>query len=188
MAEEMGETVGGPAGLDNFLTRELGLQAHEVQLASTSGLGVNRITPRAMMKILRGTQKELARYRLGFSDIMPVAGVDPGTLSGRYTQFPAKGSVVGKTGTLIQTDAGASALVGEMNTSQGQVLFVIFNMKGNVRTFRKNQDILVGSIQNMYGGALAFNYRPDSVTQKLLRTETDAATNTEEIDPNQRRK
>ena len=187
MAEEMGEAIGGPASLDNFLTRELALQANDVQLASTSGLGVNRVTPRAMMKILRGTRKELERHRLTFSDIMPVAGVDPGTLQGRYTQAPLRGSVIGKTGTLIQTDAGASALVGQMNTSQGEVLFVIFNMRGNPRTFRKSQDTLVSSIQNMYGGPLAFNYRPDSVTQRLLRTETDAATNTEEIDPNQQR-
>ncbi len=187
MAEEMGETIGGPAGLDNFLTRELGLQAQEVQLASTSGLGVNRITPRAMMKILRGTRTELARHRLTLSDIMPVAGVDPGTLAGRYTQFPSKGSVIGKTGTLIQTDAGASALIGQLNTAQGEVLFVILNMRGNARTFRKSQDALVTSVQNMYGGPLAFNYRPDSVTQKLLRTETDASSNAEEIDPKQQR-
>jgi D-alanyl-D-alanine carboxypeptidase/D-alanyl-D-alanine-endopeptidase (penicillin-binding protein 4) len=188
MAEEMGETIGGPAGLDNFLTRELNLQPSDVQLASTSGLGVNRITPRAMMKILRGMRQELARYRMTFADIMPVAGVDPGTLEKRYTLFPSKGSVVGKTGTLPVTDGGASALVGEMNTAQGPVLFVIFNIKGNVRTFRKNQDALVSSIQNMYGGALAFNYRPDGVMQKLLRTETDAALNAEEMEPNQQQR
>ena len=186
MAEEMGQAIGGPFALDNFLTRELGLRPEEVQLASTSGLGVNRVTPRAMMKVLRGIRQELARYRLTFSDIMPVAGVDPGTLAHRYTNFPSRGSVVGKTGTLPQTDSGASALVGQLNTPQGEVLFVIFNMRGNVHTFRKNQDALVSSIQNMYGGPVAFNYRPDGVIQKLLRTETDAATNAEEMEPNQK--
>jgi D-alanyl-D-alanine carboxypeptidase/D-alanyl-D-alanine-endopeptidase (penicillin-binding protein 4) len=187
MAEQLGETVGGPVGLDNFLTRELGLRPEEVQLASTSGLGVNRITPRAMMKILRGTRQELARYGMTFADIMPVAGIDPGTLQGRFTQFPSRGSVVGKTGTLPQTDNGASALVGQMNTPQGEVLFVVFNMRGNVRTFRRNQDALIGSVQNMYGGPVAFNYNPAAVTRKLLQTQTDAA-NAEEMEPKQNKK
>ncbi len=183
MAEELGETVGGPVGLRNFLMREAGLRPEEVQLASTSGLGVNRVTPRAMMRILRGFRKELAKNRLTFSDVMPVAGVDPGTLARRYTQFPSRGSVVGKTGTLPQTDSGASALIGQLNTPQGEILFVVFNMRGAVAKFRANQDVLVSSIQNMYGGAVAFNYRPSSVTQKLLQTETDAA-NPDEVDPN----
>lgn len=188
LAEELGETVGGPVGLRNFLMREVGLRPEEVQLASTSGLGVNRVTPRAMMKTLRGFRKELAKNRLDFSDVMPVAGVDPGTLARRYGQVTGRGSVVGKTGTLIQTDSGASALVGKMNTPQGEVYFVIFNIRGNVPKFRASQDNLVAAIQNMYGGPVAFNYRPSAVTQKLLQTESDAGSNAEELDPNLQQK
>ena len=185
LAEELGETVGGPVGLRNFLIRDAGLRPEEVSLASTSGLGVNRMTPRSMMKTLRGLRKELTKRRLGFSDIMPVAGIDPGTLSRRYANVAGRGSVIGKTGTLPRTDNGASALIGQLNTPQGEVYFVIFNMRGSVPKFRASQDALLASVQNMYGGPVAFNYRPAPLQQRLLQTETEATTNADELDPNQ---
>ena len=114
-----------------------------------------------MMKILRGLRDELARNRLTLSDILPVAGVDPGTLEDRYTDPLERGSVIAKTGTLVRTDGGASSLVGQMKTKSGRViLFVIMNQRGNVVRFRQNQDEIVAAIQNSLGGPAAFDYRP----------------------------
>src|ERR1043165_1432029 len=84
MAERIGDTLGGASGVQNYLSKELGLSAGEIKLASTSGLGVNRVTPSAMMKILRALRDELAANRLSPSALLPVAGVDPGTLEKRY--------------------------------------------------------------------------------------------------------
>lgn len=172
MAERIGDNLGSAIGVEQFIRQTLGLQPSDVKLASTSGLGVNRVTPRAMMKILRALRDELARHKLTFADIMPVAGVDPGTLEKRYTVAPSRGSVVAKTGTLVRTDGGASALVGQMRTASGEtLLFVIFNMRGNVLRFREAQDQLVAQIQYSRGGPAPFSYRPLTLSMRLADTQ-----------------
>jgi D-alanyl-D-alanine carboxypeptidase/D-alanyl-D-alanine-endopeptidase (penicillin-binding protein 4) len=172
MAERIGDTLGGAAGVQRYLMQELGLNAGEIRLASTSGLGVNRVTPRAMMKIFRALRDELAANKLQPSDIMPVAGIDPGTLEKRYTFNQSRGSVIAKTGTLIRTDGGASALVGQMRTRSGEtLLFVIFNQRGSVWRFRESQDALVAQLQNARGGPAPFNYRPLSLNLRLASTQ-----------------
>lgn len=185
MAERIGDALGGPGGVQRFLTRELGLKTGEVKLASTSGLGVNRVTPRAMMKIFRALRDELAKNKLSPSDIMPVAGIDPGTLEKRYTDMQSRGSVIAKTGTLVRTDGGASALVGQMQTRSGEtLLFVIFNQRGSVWRFRESQDALVSQIQNSRGGPAPFSYRPLSLTLRLARTEMNSLpARTDEYEP-----
>src|SRR5207244_2559664 len=80
MAERIGETLGGPETVRAVVTSQLKIDPEEFMIASTSGLGVNRVTPRAMMKVLRGLSAELTRNNLSLSDILPVAGIDPGTL------------------------------------------------------------------------------------------------------------
>jgi D-alanyl-D-alanine carboxypeptidase/D-alanyl-D-alanine-endopeptidase (penicillin-binding protein 4) len=172
MAERIGDTLGGAAGVQRFLAQELKLSPAEVKLASTSGLGVNRVTPRAMMKIYRALRDELARYRLTPADILPVAGIDPGTLEKRYTDFQSRGSVIAKTGTLIRTDGGVSALVGQMRTRSGEtLLFVIFNQRGSVWRFRESQDALVAQFQNARGGPAPFKYSAPPISVRLATTE-----------------
>lgn len=184
MAERIGETFGGPDSLRTLLINWLKLNPDEIWLASTSGLGVNRITPRAMMAILRGLRDELRKHNLKFSDIMPVAGIDPGTLEDRYTDAVTRGSVVAKTGTLISTDGGASSLVGQMNTRSGRViLFVIMNQRGSVVRFRENQDAIVAAIQNTLGGAAPFSYRPLPLSMRLASSDYEAAKSAGEYEP-----
>lgn len=186
MAERIGDGVGGADGVRRFLVSELGLPESEVRVATTSGLGVNRLTPRGMMTIYRALLEELERHDLEPSDIMPVAGVDPGTLERRYNFSPARGSIIAKTGTLIRTDGGASALVGQFKTRDGEThLFVIFNRRGNVSRFRNDQDRLLGELQSMRGGPAPFAYTPQALAVRLSNTELDAAkrAGTEEYEP-----
>lgn len=184
MAERIGEMIGGPTGVGSSVTRRLGINPDEVALSSTSGLGVNRVTPRAMMKILRGLRDELAKNKLRLSDILPVAGVDPGTLEDRYTDPLERGSVIAKTGTLIRTDGGASALVGQMKTKSGRVvLFVIMNQRGNVVRFRQNQDDIVAAIQNSLGGPAAFDYHPVTLSLRLANSDYATAKSRGEYEP-----
>lgn len=161
LAERLGDAVGGTYGVQNIVIREAKIPFEEFQIASTSGLGVNRVTPRAMMKVFRALQNELVKNKLSPTDIMPVAGIDEGTLKNRFTDYRSRGSVIGKTGTLPQTDNGVSSLVGQMATAKGEVLyFVIFNQRGNVNRFRDYQNDFVNYIQNMRGGPATFAYFP----------------------------
>jgi D-alanyl-D-alanine carboxypeptidase/D-alanyl-D-alanine-endopeptidase (penicillin-binding protein 4) len=184
MAERIGDTLGGPQGVRTVVVNSLKINPDEISLASTSGVGVNRVTPRAMMAILRGLTAELKRHRLSLTDILPVAGIDPGTLEERFTDPFSRGSVVGKTGTLIRTDGGASSLVGEMNTKSGRVVyFVIFNQQGSVIRFRENQDAIVTSIQSALGGPAPFAYQPIQLPMRLANSDYEAAKARGEVEP-----
>lgn len=176
MAERLGESLGGAQGVRRFLINEVGLPESEVRLASTSGLGINRLTPRGMLKVYRALLNELERHHLTASNIMPVAGIDPGTLQKRYESVPGRGSIIGKTGTLFRTDGGASALVGQLRTGHGEtLLFVIFNQRGSVLRFRDAQDRLLADLQNARGGPAPFAYAPQALAMRLSNTEFDTA-------------
>lgn len=184
MAERLGDGLGGKDAVRRQLITMLNIPPDEIKLASLSGLGVNRVTPRAMMKIFRGLRAELQKNRLSPADIMPVAGIDPGTLEERFTGPAWRGSVIAKTGTLARTDGGASSLVGQMNTKNGgSLLFVIMNQRGNVLRFRSNQDYLVMLVQNSRGGPKPFNYKPLALTMRLADTESVSGSATDELGP-----
>ena len=184
MAERIGDTLGGPEVVRHHLIDRLRLNPTDIKLASLSGLGINRVTPNAMMTIFRALRLELAKNKLSPSDIMPVAGIDPGTLKDRYTSPDQRGSIIAKTGTLISTDRGASSLVGQMQTRSGMlVLFVIFNQHGSVLRFRANQDEIVTSIQNTLGGPAPFAYRPGTLAMRLADTENETAKGKSEYEP-----
>jgi D-alanyl-D-alanine carboxypeptidase len=158
------------------LITDLSLAPEDLKIATLSGLGVNRMSPRVMMKIYRALRQELQKHGLTPSAIMPVAGIDPGTLEDRFTGLPWRGSVIAKTGTLVRTDGGASSLVGQMRTASGEVLlFVIMNQRGSVWRFRENQDYLVMLVQNTRGGPKAFDYKPLMLSMQLSHTESTVA-------------
>ena len=184
MAERIGDGLGGAAAVERQIVTLLGIPESEVQLSSVSGLGINRVTPRAMLKIFRGLRNELQKHKLTPADIMPVAGIDPGTLEERFTGPAWEGSVIAKTGTLIRTDGGASSLVGQMKTASGEVLlFAIMNQRGNVSRFRQNQDYLVMQVQNSRGGPKSFGYKPRVLAMKLADTQSVSAS-ANEFEPN----
>jgi len=92
--------------------------------------------------------------------------------------------VIAKTGTLVRTDGGASSLVGQMQTrGRGVVLFVILNQRGNVLSFRQNQDGIVVAIQNALGGAAPFDYRPVKLSMRLADSESGAVRSRGEYEP-----
>ena len=183
MAERIGEALGGPASVRQQLTTQLGLGPDEIRISSLSGLGINRISPRVMMKIYRELRAELQKHGLTPSSIMPVAGIDPGTLEDRFNGPAWRGSVIAKTGTLSRTDGGASSLVGQMRAANGEVLlFVIMNQRGSVWRFRENQDYLVMLVQNTRGGPKPFDYKPSMLTMQLSHTESSVGDG-EEYEP-----
>ena len=170
LAERLGDMLGGPYAVARLVQLNANIPPAEFSLQTSSGLGYNRVTPNAMMKLLRALRADLAHFKMTFSDIMPVAGVDKGTLEGRFDTDFSRGSLVGKTGTLGNTDGGASALAGEVNTRNGRLLFVIFNMHGSVARFRTFQNGFVSLVQGQFGGAMPMQYDAMSLETRMART------------------
>lgn len=170
LAEKLGDMLGGAYAVARIVQQNAQVAPEEFYLQTSSGLGTNRVTPQAMMKLLRALNKELTRNKMTFADIMPVAGIDRGTLERRFDTDFSRGSVVGKTGTLGNTDGGVSSLSGEIQTRQGKLLFVIFNQRGSVNRFRSFQNMLVSLIQGQFGGAASLNYIEVTPDVRLANT------------------
>jgi D-alanyl-D-alanine carboxypeptidase/D-alanyl-D-alanine-endopeptidase (penicillin-binding protein 4) len=118
----------------------------EIVLGDGAGTDpMNRLSPRAAVKLLRALEHELATTGHALFDILPVAGVDEGTLRDRLNGPGEAGHVVGKTGTF--GDYGASALIGAINTTNlGTVYFAILNHDVPVPTARRRQDRFVRAV------------------------------------------
>ena len=143
-AEHLGQMLGGIEVIEKELESEFKLKEEELIITHASGLDYNRITPRASIKIFEKMVKLLRSYKMRIEDIMPVMGVDSGTLVTRLVESSLQGAVIAKTGTLHITDEGASILQGMLYTKEhGPVLFAIFNMVGKVNYFRNEQDTLL---------------------------------------------
>src|SRR4029453_19055897 len=69
MAERLGESLGGGQSVQRQMVTLLNVPETQIRLSSLSGLGVNRITPRVMMKILRALRLEVQKNGLSLSDI-----------------------------------------------------------------------------------------------------------------------
>jgi D-alanyl-D-alanine carboxypeptidase/D-alanyl-D-alanine-endopeptidase (penicillin-binding protein 4) len=170
LSHRLGDMVGGPFGVANIVRQNTGTTPDEFHIQTTSGLGVNRVTAGAMMKLLRVLRKDLSQHKMTFADVLPVAGLDPGTLEGRFATDFSRGSVIGKTGTLGNTDGGVSALAGEISTRNGRFLFVIFNQRGSVNRFRSFQNYYVSIIQGALGGPAPIAYSGASLDARLARS------------------
>jgi D-alanyl-D-alanine carboxypeptidase/D-alanyl-D-alanine-endopeptidase (penicillin-binding protein 4) len=170
LSDRLGDMIGGPYAIARLVQQDIGVGQDQFYIQTASGLGINRVSPAAMMRLLRTFRNELAKNRMTFMDIMPVAGMDDGTLEGRFATDYSRGSVVGKTGTLGNTDGGVSALAGEISTRDGRFLFVIFNMRGGVVKFRGFQNNYISLIQGQFGGPVALGYQPISLDARLAKT------------------
>jgi D-alanyl-D-alanine carboxypeptidase/D-alanyl-D-alanine-endopeptidase (penicillin-binding protein 4) len=97
-ADRLGEAVGGPTGVEQFLIKDLGISANDISITHCSGLDYNRISPRATVVMFRELLFWLNLNNLQPQDVLPVAGVDAGTLRGRFTGQEYRGAVIGPGG------------------------------------------------------------------------------------------
>jgi D-alanyl-D-alanine carboxypeptidase len=165
MATVIGNLVGGPDAVERFLISEVGFKEDEVQFASSSGLGANAISPRGTITMLRKLIGYLDSKGLGVEELLPIAGVDAGTLGKRFNDA-FRGSVVGKTGTLNSV----SALAGVAYTRQrGALLFVIYNRGGSAHRFRAAQDETIKKVITLYGGPAPVRYTISSAARAAER-------------------
>jgi hypothetical protein len=111
------------------------------------------MTPRAGVKILRALNAWLVAHQMTMQDILPVVGIDDGTLSGRLRDQYCLGGILGKTGTNPSKDGGVSTLAGIAYTrDHGPVIYAIFNANGKVAAFRHWQDYFLRILMEESGG------------------------------------
>lgn len=136
--------------------------AYREELVLGDGAGAhpaNRMSPRATVAILRVLEQELADHDLDLASVMPVAGIDDGTLKKRLVGPNGRGVVVAKTGTY--GDYGACALAGALRTKkQGLVYFAILNRGVPIEEARRRQDAYVRVLMKELG-ALPWDYQRD---------------------------
>jgi len=167
MADMLAQHVGGPTGVRSFLVVKLGLPYEAIYISHGSGLDVNRLTPHDTVKLLRALVDRLQSHHLRPEQVLPIAGMDSGTLAGRFAETEFTGSVLAKTGTLHDTDDGVAALAGVMNTRQcGALLFAVYNMAEGrrVQHLRRVQDDLLKRLMNECGGPVPLALRNESDT------------------------
>jgi D-alanyl-D-alanine carboxypeptidase/D-alanyl-D-alanine-endopeptidase (penicillin-binding protein 4) len=149
----------------------------EITLGDGAGTdGRNRLSPRAAVKLLRALEQELARSGHALVDILPVAGVDSGTLHDRFNSPDQVGRVVGKTGTF--GDYGASALIGAIPTrDRGTVYFAILNHGVPVPIARDRQNRFIAALLARLQTE-PWRYQPDvrpAIARALLDTTSASA-------------
>jgi D-alanyl-D-alanine carboxypeptidase/D-alanyl-D-alanine-endopeptidase (penicillin-binding protein 4) len=154
IADNLGTTVGGPAAVERYLVENVGVAPSEITVSHTSGLGHNAISARGAMLLLRALYDATALAHLPLDRVMPLNGVDDGTMHARMVSNGLEGAVVAKTGTHYTQDGGISSLCGLAYTrEQGPVFFVILNSQGPVHEFRRWEDALVADLITASGGA-----------------------------------
>jgi D-alanyl-D-alanine carboxypeptidase/D-alanyl-D-alanine-endopeptidase (penicillin-binding protein 4) len=131
----------------------------------------NRLSPRAAVKLLRALEHELASGGHTLPEVLPVAGVDEGTLRDRLDAPGEAGRVVGKTGTF--DSYGASALIGAISTpGWGTVYFAILDHGIPSVKARRRQDRFVRVLLSKLHG-MPWRYQRDD-RPSFARAEVEA--------------
>jgi len=143
----LAQVAGGAAAVQG-VARSAVPAAMRAEIVLGDGAGMdprNRLSPRVAVKLLRALESQLARTGHTLPDVLPVSGVDTGTLHDRLNGPGEIGRVVGKTGTYA--DYGASALIGAIRTSnEGTVYFAILNHGVAVPEARRRQDAFLRAL------------------------------------------
>jgi len=154
--ERLGSLLGPPDALAGLLSERWELPRDELRIATLSGLGSNRMTPRQVVRLLHEFSRASRRLGLRVEDLLPTVGCDPGTLQhfSRLADEPP-GSLVAKTGTLVRTDGGIAVLAGIARTAAGERYFCVAapNAGGALARAREaEQQWLVERIERDGGG------------------------------------
>jgi len=112
--------------------------------------------PTDVVRLLRELRERLDKDAMRPEMLMPVAGVDPGTLEDRYLNGGFRGAVVAKTGTLTSTDGGVTVLAGFLNTAEGEVVFCVAapHAAGKIRLARRTEESFLLDVISRRGGTL----------------------------------
>ncbi|HEY9647707.1 MAG TPA: D-alanyl-D-alanine carboxypeptidase [Chroococcidiopsis sp.] len=146
MADMMADNVGGAQVVAQKAAALANVPSDEIQLINGSGLGnANKISPRAVVAMLRAIQGRVNASGLNVADVFPVIGRDRGTLGGR--SLPPGAAV--KTGTLNDV----SSLAGVFPTrDRGLVWFAVINVgTADLKLLHRQQDLLIDRLTEQWG-------------------------------------
>ena len=158
---DFAEAVGGVGFVQaDARQRSPDLPAGEIVIENGAGLSrENRLSARAVVDQIEILEDVLAAQGARLRDVLPVAGVDPGTLADRLGGASARGAVVGKTGTLPSVEV--SALAGVVSARRfGRITFAILNHGLPVAEARRKQDAFLNLVLREAGARPLAYERP----------------------------
>jgi D-alanyl-D-alanine carboxypeptidase len=126
------EGLGGPEGLETFLEQKLELAPEALELETASGEKRNRLTARTGVRLMRAFVETVGKMGLAPADVLPVVGCDPGSTDRKFPRLARSemaGSVVVKTGTLIDTDGGVAVVGGVFSTPANEILLFCIGVR-----------------------------------------------------------
>jgi len=157
----LSDQIGGATAVERIARQSVGPELHpQIVITNAAGGGkTNRLSPRAAVAIIRALDAELRRHGLSLADVMPVAGIDRGTLEDRLTAPLHRGAVVAKTGTY--GSLGACALAGTARTRRfGTVTFAVLDRGLPVPEARRRQDAFLEALLDLAGAEPRATNRP----------------------------
>lgn len=148
----LSDRIGGPGAVEAIIRKHLPADMQsEVIITNAAGAGEsNRISPRAAVAILWELRKKLRSLGKDLPDVLPVNGLDAGTLKNRLGENPYRARIVGKTGTF--GSVGASAVAGVLRTPKhGLVAFAVLNSWVPVPEARQRQQAFLRALIDATG-------------------------------------
>ncbi len=150
---EFSYQIGGPETVQRILRRSVsGVPRSAIVIDNAAGDGRNnQMSPRAAVAMFAALERTLGKRGLSFPDVLPVAGVDPGTLRDRLTAPRYRGAVVGKSGTVRVLRIGTLAGVA-YTRKYGRTFFAIMTRGVPLWVARERQDVFLRGLLDA-GGA-----------------------------------
>ena len=150
---EFSYRIGGPETVQRILRESVsGVPPSSMVIDNAAGDGrTNQLSPKAVVAMFEALERTLERRGLSFSDVLPVAGVDPGTLAARLAAPRYRGAVAGKSGTVRVLRI--SILAGVAYTRKfGRTFFAVMTRGVPLWAARERQNSFLRELLDM-GGA-----------------------------------
>ena len=150
---EFSYRIGGPETVQRILRASVSdVPPSSMVIDNAAGDGrTNQLSPRAVVAMFKALERILKTRGLSFSDVLPVAGVDAGTLEDRLAEPRYRGAVVGKSGTVrvlrISTLAGVA-----YTRKFGRTFFAVMTRGVPLWTARERQNSFLRELLEV-GGA-----------------------------------
>lgn len=149
---EFSYRIGGPEEVQRILRASVaGVPRSSIVIDNAAGDGRNnQMSPRAVVAMFEALERTLGTRGLSFSDVLPVAGVDPGTLEDRLGAPRYRGAMVGKSGTVrvlrISTLAGVA-----YTRKYGRTFFAIMTRAVPLWVARERQNAFLRRLLDVGG-------------------------------------
>lgn len=167
--ERVASSIGPTEEFAAFVADRCAVAREAVRFETTSGLGTNRLTPRIIVRLLREFRQACDRLAVPVEQLLPVAGCEASTVTRQFpllAEGPSTASVVGKTGTLTNTDGGVAVLAGFARTGNGELIFCVAAPRaaGKLKGSRHAEEKWLLDLIQAHGGAQPHQCAPELPT------------------------